>query len=371
MIHRHRQIKDQHAELQLFKRRAWFAFALVVVAVGVLLLRYMQLQVLEHETLTTRSEQNRIKVEAVAPNRGLIYDRNGVLLADNRPAYRLELIPEQVEDIDATLERLAQLLEITPDQIARFQRLRAEAKPFTGVAIRYTLEEQELAVFSVNSHLFPGVDAVPYLIRHYPFGEVLTHVLGYVGRIGSGDLAGLDADNYRASTHIGVTGVELVQEEYLHGTSGVQHVETNARGRVLNTLFRQDPVPGEDLYLTLDIKLQQAAWDALGESPGAVVAIDPANGDILALVSKPGFDPNLFVNGISTEDYQAILDKPGRALFNRALQGTYEPGSTMKPFVALAGLETGVVNPETTIFSNGEFYLPNTTRPYRSSNFYG
>jgi penicillin-binding protein 2 len=362
---RHRQIKDEHQEQQMFSRRIWLSFGLVIAAVLFMLLRYVQLQVLEHESLTTRSEQNRIKLQAVVPNRGLVFDRNGTLLADNRPAYRLEITPERVEDMATTLDELGKLVRISEAQRARFLRLRNEYKAFDGVPIRFTLDEPELARFSVNRHRFPGVDTVPYLIRHYPHGEVLTHVLGYVGRISAGDLTGLDANNYRGSTHIGVTGVEQSHEEYLHGLSGIEHIETNAQGRVLNTQFRQDPVPGEDLYLTLDLDLQKTAWEALGDAPGAVVAIDPTNGDILALVSKPGFDPNLFVNGISTVDYKAILEKPGRALFNRALQGTYEPGSTMKPFVALAGLENGIVATDTLVFSNGAFFLPNSSRPYR------
>lgn len=362
---RYRQIKDEHLEQQLFSRRIWFSFCLVLLAVVLLLVRYVQLQVIEHDSLTSRSEQNRIKLRAVAPNRGLVFDRNGILLAENRPAYRLELIPERIEDIDATLDKLAELVSISQAQRARFLRLRQEYKAFESVPLRFNLNEQELARFAVNRHRFSGVDAVPYLIRYYPYGEIMTHVLGYVGRISSGDLSGLDANNYRASTHIGITGIEQVQEKYLHGTSGLEHVEINAQGRVLRTQFRQDPVPGEDLYLTLDLGLQKTAWDALGDAPGAVVAIDPANGDILALVSKPGFDPNLFVNGISTGDYQAILDKPGRPLFNRALQGTYEPGSTMKPFIALAGLENGAFTTETRVFSSGKFYLPNSSRPYR------
>ncbi len=363
--YRNRQIKDEHLEKQMFGRRIWFSFGVVIFAVLLLLLRYVQLQVVEHETLTSKSEQNRIKLQAVAPNRGLVFDRNGTLLADNRPAYRLELIPERVEDLDATLDKLAELVAISEVQRARFMRLRLETKAFKGVPVRFNLGERELARFAVNRHRFPGVDAVPYLIRHYPYGELLTHVLGYVGRISAGDLSGLDADDYRGSTHIGVTGVELIREKYLHGTSGLEHVVTNAQGRVLSTQFRQDPRPGEDLYLTLDLELQRTAWDALGDAPGAVVAIDPTNGDILALVSKPGFDPNLFVNGISSVDYQAILDQPGRALFNRALQGTYEPGSTMKPFIALAGLENGSVAIDTLVFSSGAYYLPNNSRPYR------
>lgn len=362
---RHRQLKDDHLELQLFRRRIWLAFALVVISVVLMLFRYVQLQVIEHESLTARSEQNRIQLRAVAPNRGLVFDRNGTVLAENRPAYRLEITPERVEDIDATLDELGKLVRISEDQKARFLRLRREYKAFQGVPVRFNLDEQELARFSVNRHRLPGVDAVPYLIRHYPYGEILTHVLGYVGRISTGDLSGLDANNYRGSTHIGVTGVEQTQEKYLHGLSGLEHVETNAEGRVLGTQFRQDPIPGENLYLTLDLELQKTAWDALGDAPGAVVAIDPANGDILAMVSKPGFNPNLFVNGISTTDYQAILDKPGRALFNRALQGTYEPGSTMKPFIALAGLENGTLTTDTLVFSSGAYYLPNSSRPYR------
>lgn len=362
---RGRALKDAIRETRLFTTRMrlglGFAFALIFL----LLLRFAWLQWISHDEFTTLSTNNRVKVVPVAPNRGLIYDRRGRPVAENLPAYRLELVPEKVEDLEQVLSRLSELVELPEDVLEKFTRDRRRYRVFDAVPLKFNLSEEEVARFAVNRHFFPGVDIVPYLSRHYPYGELLTHVLGYVGRIDEDDLATLDAANYRANTHIGKSGIERQYEAALHGRSGVEQVETNAAGRAVRTLERTDPVHGDDLVLSLDMHVQQVAWDALGDRPGAVVAIDPNNGAVLALVSKPAFDPNLFVHGISGADYEAILHAPGRALFNRAIQGGYEPGSTLKPFVGLAGLELGVITPEKRIFSTGAYYLSGQERPYR------
>jgi penicillin-binding protein 2 len=338
----------------------------LVLFVSVLLFsRYLYLQVISHEEFVTRSTSNRVDLLAIAPNRGLIYDRRGRAVAENRPAYRLEAVPEKLDDVEATLSRLAELVDLPGDAVERFEKARRRYKDFDAVPIKFNLTESEVAHFAVNRHLFNGVEIAPYLSRHYPFGELLTHVLGYVGRIDEDDLDGKDASDYRATTHIGKSGIEKQYENVLHGRSGLEKVETNAQGRLIQSLERDDPIHGDDLILSLDIKVQQAAWDALGDRPGAVVAMDPNDGSVLALVSKPAFDPNLFVHGISTKAFNEILQSPGRALFNRAIQGGYEPGSTFKPFVGLAGLELGIVTREDRVLSTGSFYLPGTARPYR------
>jgi penicillin-binding protein 2 len=358
-------IKDPVEEQRQFRRRARIGFLIMLTLALALCLRYAWLQLLHHEDFTTRSESNRVQVRPVAPNRGLIYDRRGRLLAENRPAYRLEITPEKVDDLEATLDALAGIISLGPEDRERFHSLKTRYRSFDGVPLRLGLDEGEVARLAVNRHLFEGVDIVPYLSRHYLYGDLLTHVLGYVGRLDGSDLDRVDPGNYRGTTHIGKLGIEKAYEDELHGQSGIEKVETNARGRVLQVLERQAPVPGTDLVLALDVAVQQAAWDALGERAGAVVAIDPRDGAVLALVSKPAFDANLFVHGIRQADYEAILARPYQPLFNRALAGNYEPGSTLKPFVGLAGLELGVVERGTRVFSNGEYYLPDYDRPYR------
>jgi len=357
-------IKDQREERRLFERRARTAFAIIVLCILALLMRYVWLQVFSHESFATRSESNRVSVRPVAPNRGLIYDRRGRVIAENLPAYRLEIIPEKVADIPALLDELSGLVEISEDDRKSFEKSRRHYRVFDSVPVRFNLSEQEVARFAVNRHRFAGVDVVPYLSRFYPYGELLTHVLGYVGRLDEADIARVDAGNYRGTRMIGKIGIEQFRETGLHGTSGFERVETNARGRVLHVLERQDAIAGTDLVLSIDVAVQQAAWDALGEQPGAVVAIDPVDGSVIAMVSKPAYDPNMFVHGISQKAYNEILNTPGRPLFNRALRGGYEPGSTLKPFVGLAGLETGVVTAETRVFSNGSFYIEGYSRPY-------
>ena len=357
-------IKDQRDERRLFRRRARTALVIIVVCMLALLGRYVWLQVISHESYATRSESNRVSIRPVAPNRGLIYDRRGRLVAENRPAYRLEIVPEKVKDIKALLHEISALVELSEDDISNFEKSRRHYRVFDSVPVKFNLSEQEVARFAVNRHRFAGVDVVPYLSRYYPYGELLTHVIGYVGRLDAADIASIDAGNYRGTSMIGKIGIEKINETELHGSSGFERVETNAGGRVLHVLERQDAVPGVDLVLSIDVAVQQAAWDALGDKPGAVVAIDPRDGSVIALVSKPAYDPNLFVHGISKTAYNEILNAPGRPLFNRALRGGYEPGSTLKPFVGLAGLELGVVTEQTRVFSNGKFYIEGYSRPY-------
>jgi penicillin-binding protein 2 len=360
-----RPIKDQVLEGNQFNQRALTAFLIILAAIFLLCLRYIYLQVISYQEYTTRSVNNQVKVIPVPPNRGLIYDRRGRPIAENRPAYRLEVVPEKVSDLDGLIAALGRIVELSPDVVEKFQRNRERYREFDSVPLKFNLSESEVARFAVDRHRFEGVEVVPYLARHYPYGELLTHVLGYVGRLDVDDLNRVDESDYRGSTHIGKSGIERFYEDALHGRSGLERIETNAQGRTLQVLQREDPVHGDDLVLSLDVQVQQAAWDALGDRAGAVVAIDPNDGAVLAMVSKPAFDPNLFVHGISTADYQAILAAPDRPLFNRALLGGYEPGSTLKPFIGLAGLELEVVTPEQQVFSSGHFYLPGQSRPYR------
>ena len=362
---RGRAIKDAAEEQRRFRRRAAESFLIVVAACLLLLARYAYLQVVSHDEFTARSINNQVKVVPVAPNRGLLYDRRGRPLAENRPAFRLQIVPEKAGDLAETFGRLGQLVELPEDAVERFEANRQRYRSFDGIPVRFDLSEDEVARFSVNRHLFSGVEVVPYLARHYPHGELLTHVLGYVGRIDEDDLRAIDAADYRATTHIGKSGIERYYEDRLHGASGVEKVETNVQGRVLKVLERDDPSHGEDLILSLDLSLQRAAWDALGDRAGAVFAMDPRDGSVLVMVSKPAFDPNLFVRGISAKAYAEIVADRGRPLFNRALQGGYEPGSTFKPFIGLAGLELGFMEPEQRVFSNGYYYLSGQERPFR------
>ncbi len=357
-------LKDQVLEGSSFVRRAMISFVFVIVAITLLSLRYVYLQVISHDEFSTRSINNRVRVVPVAPNRGLIYDRRGRPIAQNLPAYRLELVPEKVKNPEEAILALGEFIDFPDDVLERFQRARKQRHVFDSVPLKFNLSGEEVARFVVDRHRFPGVEVVPYLARYYPYGELLTHVLGYVGRLDENDLQRVDAGNYRGTTHIGKVGIERYYEHELHGVSGVEKIETNVQGRRLRVLDRQDPVHGDDLILSLDVLVQQAAWDALGERAGAVVAIDPNDGSVLAMVSKPAFDANAFVRGISGKDYRAILNAPNRPLFNRALQGGYGPGSTIKPFIGLAGLELGVVTPDKRVFSTGKYFLPGQERPY-------
>jgi penicillin-binding protein 2 len=358
-------LKDTHLESRVYSARTVAAVCLVVGLLGLILVRYYSLQISEYEIYSTQSERNRVQLQPLPPKRGLIYDRNGILLADNRPSYILSMVSERVGDVDATIKELQALLPISAGDIEKFQKRRLRSRPYEAVPLRFRLTEQERARLAVNRYRLPGVVVDAQLLRHYPHGELFSHALGYVGRINEREALILDETDYRGTFHVGKVGVEKYYEEILHGEVGYQNVETNAHGRVLRVLERHVPAPGTDLTLHLDYKVQRAAVEALGDRRGAVVAIDPLTGGVLALVSTPGFDTNLFVNGISTREYSALRDSLDVPLFNRAIQGSYPPGSTIKPFMAMAGLESGLVTTETTVPDPGFYKLPGDSRLYR------
>ncbi len=358
-------LKDHLFETQLILSRS----ILLMIFAGVLLLilcsRLIYLQVLSHDHYQTLSEDNRVKLQPVPPNRGLIYDRNGILLAENLPSYRLEITPEQIDDMGATLDALATIIEIRDADRSRFEKLLRRKPGFESIPLMFNLSDSDVATFSVNRHRFPGVDITAGLARHYPHGELAVHALGYVGRIDEQALKDIDTSNYRGTTHIGKTGIEKTYEDLLHGTVGLQQVETTAQGRVLRVLNREAPVSGRNLYLTLDSRVQRAAEEAFGDFAGSAIAMDPDNGDVLAFVSQPTYDPNPFVNGIEYSAYQALRENEREPLFNRALRGQYPPGSTIKPFVGLAGLEQGVAGEHSSTYCPGFYTLPGNKRKYR------
>ncbi len=360
-----RPLKDSRQEASLFLYRAVAGFLIILVALGVLGARFWWLQVVQHDEFQARSDANRILTRPLAPSRGLIYDRNGVLLAENVAAFRLEVVPEQVADMDALLAGLRDTIGLTEDDVERFAALRKGKRSYQSVPLRVKLSEEEIARFEINRWRFRGVDVVPYLTRYYPRGVEFGHLVGYVGRIDANDLSRLDAARYAGTSHAGKTGIERAYEDVLHGEPGYELVEVNADRRPLRVLERVAPVPGKNIYLTIDTRVQDAAMEAFAGRPGASVAIDPRNGEVLAMVSVPSFDPNLFVNGISRGDYKALLDSPGKPLLDRALRGTYMPGSTIKPFMAAAGLELGLRRPGDVVYSSGEFFIPGQKRGYR------
>ncbi|HSE13786.1 MAG TPA: penicillin-binding protein 2, partial [Rudaea sp.] len=365
-------LKDARHESVLFRSRAIAGFLLIVACLSVLAARFFYLQVNRHEEFTARADSNRISIRNIVPSRGLIYDRNGVLLADNVAAFRLEVVPEQVAHMDAMLDALSAVVPLSDDDIQRFNALRRTKRPFDSVPLRLKLSEDEIARFSVERWRFPGVDVVPYLTRSYPLGASFAHVVGYVGRIDVNEAGKLDADIYAGTTHMGKIGIERSYEAQLHGKPGYEQVEVNADKRVQRSIKRDAPTPGSNLYLTIDARLQRAAEEAFAGRAGAAVALDPRNGEVLAMVSVPSFDPNLFVNGINQIDYSTLLNAEDRPLLDRALAGGYLPGSTVKPYVALAGLELGLRKPEDTVLSTGEFHIPgDTKRAYRDDQRWG
>lgn len=359
------QLKDTIRESQSFLNRAIIAGLAVILLLLLLVWRMVQLQVVEHEHFTTLSRDNRVKVLPLPPTRGLIYDRKGVILAQNRPAYSLEITPEQAGDLDLTLAGLTRVIAISEDDLERFHQLRRRKRRFESIPIRVDLSQDEAAEFAVHRHRFPGVDIKAHLLRHYPHGEKTAHVLGYVGRVSQRDIEQIDASNYAGTTHIGKNGIEKTYESALHGEVGLEQVEVNAAGRRVHTLEQQPPKPGVDVHLHLDIALQEVAMRAFGDNNGAVIAINPKNGGVLAFVSQPGYDPNLFVEGISRRDYAALQEDGNRPLYNRALQGQYPPGSTIKPMVGLAGLELNAVQYDSTVYCPGFFQLPGSSHRYR------
>jgi len=358
-------LKDHLRETRLFVVRAAVAGVLIVLLMAGLAVRLGYLQVSLYDHYRTLSSENRVKLVPLPPTRGLIYDRNGVLLADNYPTYSLEITPDQVRDLDRTLEDLKLVVPINDEDLQRFHRARRQQRRFDSIPIRVKLDDEEVARFAVVRHRFPGVDIQARLLRRYPEGDRAVHVLGYVGRINQQEQEQIDAASYAGSTHIGKLGIERNYEAELHGEVGLQQVEVNALGRVIRVLETRAPEPGKNLRLHLDMGLQEAALEALGDETGAAVAIDPKTGGVLALVSKPGYDPNPFVEGISGALYKQLRDDPEKPLYNRALRGLYPPGSTIKPFVALAGLELGAVSAGQNKFCPGFYQLPGQSHRYR------
>ncbi|MDH3934018.1 MAG: penicillin-binding protein 2, partial [Gammaproteobacteria bacterium] len=358
-------LKDHLFETRLITNRAILLLVAGGLLLSILLVRLLYLQVVSHEHYTTLSEDNRVKLQPLPPNRGLIFDRNGILLAENMPSYRLEITPEQVDDMGATLGALEDIIEIRDTDRSRFEKLLARKPRFEAVPLRFHLNDEEVARFSVNRHRFPGVDITAGLARHYPQGPLAVHALGYVGRIDEKALKVLDSSNYRGTSHVGKNGIEKTYEELLHGKVGLQQVETTAQGRIIRVLKRTPPVSGSNLYLTIDSHVQKAAEQAFADFSGSAIAMDPNNGDILAFVSKPTYDPNPFVNGIDYDAYAALRNNDKEPLFNRALRGQYPPGSTVKPFMGLAGLETGITSEHSKTYCPGFYMLPGKDRKYR------
>lgn len=358
-------IRDRIHEARLFNRRVVVAVAAVFSLMALVVVRLVYLQIVYHEHYTTLSQNNRIALAALPPGRGLIYDRNGVVLAQNLPAYSLEIVPEQVPDLEATLLALRDIVALTDADIKRFRKALAQKRSAKGVPLRFRLSEEEVARFAVNRPRFPGVDVAAGLSRHYPLGTLAVHAIGYVGRISEDELDDLDTSNYSGTTHIGKTGVEKSYEEILHGRVGFEQVETNAQGRRLRVLETTPPQAGQNLHLNLDARLQAVAEQALGQNRGAVVALDPRDGAVLAFASMPGYDPNPFVNGIDSKSYDALHNSPDQPLYNRALRGAYPPGSTIKPFVGLAGLELKEITLEQNVFCPGFYTLKGRAHQYR------
>lgn len=358
-------LKDLYEEKRSFTGRVVAAVVLILMMICLLLARLGDLQLLQHEYFSTRADDNRMRVVAMPPVRGLIYDRNGTLLAQNRPSFDLEVTRDQVTDLNALLRDITPVMGLTPGDIARFRDRARKTPRYRGVALKTNLTPEEVAAFEINRFAFKGVDISAGLSRTYPLGGEASHLIGYVGGISEADYAKLDEQQYQGINLIGKLGIEKSHEDELRGTPGARIVEANAAGRPLRELEQRPGAPGRNLYLTLDAKLQQIAEAALGDLDGAVAAIDPQTGEVLALVSKPGFDPEPFVGGISTKLYRELLNDPARPLYNRALQGAYPPGSTIKPFMGYAGLHFDEATPDTHAVCSGTYYLPNATRKYR------
>jgi penicillin-binding protein 2 len=366
-----RVVKNPRAEAELFRVRAAVGFAVVLLCLGGLALWYFRLQVLQHEDYVTRSEANRIKPRPVVPGRGLIYDRKGRILADNVPAYRLDVVPDEAgfsteEGGKRLIASLAKIVALDPQDIARFEDERRANRSFRPITLKLRLSDQEVARFAVDRWRYPGVEIVPYLSRVYPYGELLAHVVGYVGRIDKQDMARIGEGT--PYTHTGKTGLERYYEEQLRGKPGFQQIETNVDGRAIRSLGTTPAVPGTDLRLSIDVDLQRAMLLSFGELEGTAIAVDPRTGEILAMASVPSFDPNLFVNGISHADFKRLNENPSRPQFNRAVLGGVAPGSTIKPFMALAGVDSGTYQVDTRVLSTGMFYIGGQRRGYGDSH---
>lgn len=365
-------LKDHDTEKRLVNKRLIACAALVLAISCTLVGRLYFLQVTEFDYNSTVSENNRVHVLPIPPERGFIYDRNGVLLADNQPSFNMTLTRERAGDAANVLDSVISILHLPAEERAVFAKAMKQARhPFEPSTLLYDLTEEQIALLAVNQYRLPGIDVEAQYVRHYPQGNHFAHSVGYVGRINEKETKQLDPTQYRGTQSIGKTGIERFYEPELHGKVGFEEVETNAQGRVMRVLRHTDAVPGKNIVLSLDIKLQAAAEEALGDRRGSIIAIDPKTGEVLAMVSKPSFDPNLFVTGISSRDYSGLRDSIDKPLFNRALRGLYAPGSTIKPEVAIAGLDSGVISASTRVFDPGYFQLPNVDHKYRNWNHSG
>ncbi len=361
-----RRLKDENNEKRVFALRSLLASVFILALTGALLFRLYQLQIVDYQHYQTLSDKNRMQLQSMPPNRGLIFDRNGQILADNQPVFSVSIIPEYVDSIDDVITQLSDLIDIRESQVERFKkRLQRGRRPYQPVPLKSKLSDQEIAMIEVRRHQLKGVEIQAELARYYPLGASTAHSLGYVGRISQKDLSRVDEKNYSGTNYIGKLGLERFYEDELHGTVGFQTVETNASNRVLRVLNKTNPIPGHNLMLYLDANLQKKAEQLLGDRRGAVVAIEPKTGGLLAVASTPSFDPNAFVTGIDYKSYGELRDSLDLPLFNRALRGQYPPGSTVKPFIALAGLETNSTSKHYTIWDKGWYQLENDERIYR------
>ena len=358
-------LKNPKLEERYFRARVYVAAFLVFCCIFVLGARLFHLQIISNEHYTTLSLDNRVRVVPIAPSRGLIFDRNLKLLADNKSSYQLEITPVQVDDLQQVVKQLGEYIQLEEHHLKKFFEDVKRKQSFESIPLKLNLNEIEVAKFSVNRHRFPGVEITARANRFYPFSGLNTHALGYVGRINAEEAQKLDKQMYSGTTHVGKVGVEKFYEDVLHGEVGYQHIEINAQGRKLRVLEKVPPTPGVDLILSIDARLQKIAQDSLGERNGSVVAMDPATGEVLVFVSSPTFDPNLFVNGISSKQYSLLRNDDDRPLFNRALRGQYPPGSTIKPMMALAGLHYGAIWAGETIYAGPFYKLPGHKRKYR------
>ncbi len=358
-------IKDHNKEARLFNSRVLLGLICVVILLSLLIGRMAHLQLDNHDHFTTLSEKNRVRLLPEPPIRGLIFDREGRILAENMPTYTLVIIPELVEDIENTIASLAEIIEISEYDITRFKKLRKRGRRFHSIPLRYRLSDGEVARLAVDRYRFPGVDVEARLMRHYPYDELSVHALGYVGRINERELAHLDQAQYAGTDYIGKAGIEKAYEKLLHGEVGYKQVETNSRGRILRMLEYVPPVPGDSIHLTLDMDMQRAAKVAMNGENGAVVALDPRNGQVLTMISTPEYNPNWFVNGIDTARYNKLSQSQEQPLFNRFLQGKYPPGSTLKPFTGLGAMELGLLDEHDHSNCHGWMTLPGGERRYR------
>jgi penicillin-binding protein 2 len=363
------EMRNAEREVFFFRRRLVIAGVVALAAFGALFGRFVYLQVFQHDHYRMLAESNRVAIVPIVPNRGVITDRHGVVLAQSYSAYTLELTPARIRNLEATIDELATIVDIQPRDRKRFKKLLDESKNFESMPLRTRLSDEEVARFAVNRYRFPGVEIKARLFRQYPYGEVASHVIGYIGRVTDRDLERIaswdQTANYKGSDYIGKVGVELSYERELHGTTGWEEIEIDAGGRAVRTLSRSAPVSGNNLRLSLDIKLQQIAEQSFGDRRGALVAIEPSTGDVLAFVSKPGYDPNLFVEGIDPANWELLNDSPDKPLLNRPLRGAYPPGSTIKPFLALGALTSGKRTPHYAVSDPGFFQLPGSSYRFR------